>query len=94
MSAEKQIQRIQQKLQEIVKRYASMQKTVSEQSTTIQQLQQDLEEKNRRIRILQEQQFVLKSAAGQLDAADKKAFEQTINKYIREIEKCIALLSE
>ena len=94
MSAEKQIQRIQQKLQEIVKRYASMQKTVSEQSSTIQQLQQELEEKNRRIRILQEQQYVLKSAAGQLDAADKKAFEQTINKYIREIEKCIALLSE
>ena len=94
MSAEKQIQRIQQKLQEIVKRYASMQKTVSEQSTTIHQLQQELEEKNRRIRILQEQQYVLKSAAGQLDAADKKAFEQTINKYIREIEKCIALLSE
>ena len=94
MSAEKQILRIQQKLQEIVKRYTSMQKTVSEQNASIQQLQQELEEKNRRIRILQEQQYVLKSAAGQLDAADKKAFEQTINKYIREIEKCIALLSE
>ena len=94
MSAEKNIQRIQQKLQEVLKRYASMQKTVSEQSTAIQQLKQELEEKNRRVRILQEQQYVLKSAAGQLDAADKKAFEQTISKYIREIDKCISLLSE
>ncbi len=94
MSADQHIQRIQQKLQEIMKRYVSMQKTVSEQSASIQKLQQELEEKNRRIRILQEQQYVLKSAAGQMDAADKKAFEQTINKYIREIDKCIALLSE
>ena len=94
MSAEKNIQRIQQKLQEVLKRYASMQKTVSEQSASILKLQQELEEKNRRVRILQEQQYVLKSAAGQLDAADKKALEQTISKYIREIDKCIALLSE
>ena len=43
---------------------------------------------------LEEQQYILKSAAGELNNTDKKAFEQTISKYIKEIDKCIALLSE
>jgi len=43
---------------------------------------------------LEEQQYILKSAAGELNSADKKAFEQTISRYIKEIDKCIALLSE
>jgi hypothetical protein len=48
----------------------------------------------KKIRALEEQQYILKSAAGELNAVEKKAFEQTINKYIREIDKCIALLNE
>ena len=28
------------------------------------------------------------------DEADKKAFEKNINQYIREIDKCIGILSE
>lgn len=94
MTIDQQIQRIQQKLQEHLKRYAAMQKTVAEQSVQLKKLQDEVEEKNKRIRALQEQQYILKSAAGQLNAEDKKAFEQAINKYIREIDKCISLLSE
>lgn len=91
---EKHISRIQTKLQELLKQHAALKKLSSEQAQTIRNLQQQQEESKSKIRILEEQQYILKSAAGQLNTVDKKAFEQTIAQYIREIDKCIALLSE
>jgi hypothetical protein len=44
--------------------------------------------------LLEEQQQIFKAAASKMNEADKKAFDLTINRYIREIDKCIALLSE
>jgi ABC-type iron transport system FetAB ATPase subunit len=44
--------------------------------------------------LLEEQQLILKSSTGKMNEADKKAMEQVIGKYIKEIDKCIALLSE
>jgi len=44
--------------------------------------------------LLEEQQYLLKSMAGKLDEKEKKSFEQALGKYIREIDKCIAMLSE
>ncbi|CAN5507994.1 hypothetical protein BH11BAC3_BH11BAC3_13990 [soil metagenome] len=43
---------------------------------------------------LEQQVAILKSAAGQMTEADKKSFEKNINQYIRELDKCIGLLSE
>ena len=77
-----------------MKRYAVLQKTVAEQSVSIQKLQQELDEKNKKIKVLQEHQALLKSALGQLHPEEKKTMEQSINRYIKEIEKCITLLSE
>lgn len=37
---------------------------------------------------------ILKAATGQMNAEDKKNLEQTINKYLRDIDKCITLLAE
>jgi hypothetical protein len=37
---------------------------------------------------------VLKVTSGGLGAEDKKAMEKQINGYIREIDRCIALLTE
>jgi hypothetical protein len=47
-----------------------------------------------RINQLEQQVGILKSAAGKMDEADKKLFEKHINQYIKEIDKCIGLLSE
>lgn len=85
---------IQSKVQDLLKKHTDMQKLVSKQQETITALKQKEEEQQNKIRALEEQQYILKSAAGKLNDADKKAFEQTIGKYIREIDKCIALLSE
>ncbi len=88
------ITRIQAKTQELIRRHALLQKKTAQQEQTIQELRQKTQADQDKIRRLEEQQHVLKAAAGSLTTADKKSFEQAINRYIREIDKCIALLSE
>ncbi|GAA4747110.1 hypothetical protein [Flavisolibacter ginsenosidimutans] len=43
---------------------------------------------------LQQQISILKMAAGQMNDKDKKTFERKLNKYIKEIDKTIAYLSQ
>lgn len=91
---EEHINRINSKLQELLKKVALLTKESEQQQKTIQKLQQENELKEGKINMLEQQQLILKSAAGKMEDADKKEFEQVINKYIREIDKCINLLNE
>jgi chaperonin cofactor prefoldin len=89
-----QIGRIQGKVQELLKQNNQLHKENLQHRKTIESLQTQKETFEKRIRALEEQQNILKSAAGNLNPAEKKAFENNINRYMREIDKCIALLSE
>jgi chromosome segregation ATPase len=91
---EAQIARVQLKLQELLKRQANLlkEKAALQQKLTVLQADNSIQEK--KIKLLEEQQQIFKAAASKLNEADKKAFDLTINRYIREIDKCIALLSE
>lgn len=91
---ESQISRIQQKLNELLKKHTALQKQNLQQLETISSLKIQKETNEKRLKEMEEQHYILKSAAGNLGEADKKAFEQIIGKYIKEIDKCIALLSE
>jgi hypothetical protein len=88
------IKRINDKLQLLLRKYQSLQKDNERQSLLIEDLKQAKEKANQQIIILQEQVSVLKAVAGQMNEADKKTFEKNINQYIREIDKCIGILSE
>ena len=88
------ISQISVKLQELLKKHAALMKLNAQQKEVITALEKKQEENDKKIKKLEEQQYILKSAAGNLTDVDKKAFEQTISKYIREIDKCIALLSD
>lgn len=88
------ITRIHSKLQELMKKYNTALKEVEQQQKTISTLQQQQLLNEKKIRTLEEQQHILRSAAGHMNEKDKKEFEQVIGKYIREIDKCIDLLSE
>ena len=66
-----------------------------------EKLRQELEERKtkeasyqQRISELDEQVYVLKMSAGEMSDKDKKDFERKINQYIKEIDKCIAFLSQ
>ena len=43
---------------------------------------------------LQQQLAVLKAAKSELSEEEKKAFEKRLGQYIREIDRCITVLSE
>ncbi len=91
---ESHIVRINAKLQDLLKKHTSLQKQNQQQQELIAKLKEQQELGEKKIKALEEQQYILKSAAGELNSTDKKAFEQTISRYIKEIDKCIALLSE
>ena len=88
------INRINTKLQEVLKNYDALKKQHVQQVETIQALTAEKKAHEQKIRLLEEQQYLLKSMAGKLDEKGKKSFEQALGKYIREIDKCIAMLSE
>lgn len=88
------IKRINDKLQQLLKNYQVLQKDNERQSKLIAALQEAKEKDWQHIKELQEQVSILKAATGHMNEADKKVFEKNISQYIREIDKCIGLLSE
>ncbi len=88
------LKRIQDKLQQLLKQYAALQK---ENSRLIQELasaQQKIEAYQKNTDELKQQVSVLKLSTGEMSEADKKEFEKRINGYLKEIDRCIALLGE
>ena len=88
------IKRINDKLQQLLKRYRSLKKDNERQAGLIAELQAAKEKDSLQIADLKEKVNILKTATGQLEDPDKKEFEWKINQYIREIDKCISLLSK
>ena len=88
------IKRINDKLQQLLKNHQLLQKDNERQSKLITSLQETKEKDLQHISALEEKVNILKASAGQMNEAEKKEFEKNISKYIREIDKCIGLLSE
>ena len=80
---ENHIKRINDKLQQLLKNYQLLQKENQRQSELIATLQQTKEKDKEQITALQEKVTILKAATGNMNEADKKAFEKNINQYIR-----------
>ena len=88
------IKRVNTKIQQLLKQYQSLQKVNSQLTAELNSLKESHENDLFRIAQLQQQVGILKSATGQMTEPEKKAFEKIINQYIRELDKCIGLLSE
>ena len=93
-NTEHHLKRIQDKLQQLLKQYAALQK---ENSRLIQELasaQQKIAADQINTDELKQQVSVLKLNTGEMSEADKKEFEKRINGYLKEIDRCITLLGE
>jgi hypothetical protein len=88
------IKNINEKLQRLLRNYQQLLKDNERQTKLIKELQETKTKNAEQIATMQQQLDILKVNAGQMDAAGKKAFEKNINQYIKEIDKCIGLLSE
>jgi CHASE3 domain sensor protein len=88
------INRINSKLQQLLKQYQLLQKENEQLTQSIKELKISQENNLLRINQMEQQAGILKSAAGKMNEKDKKTFEHQINQYIKEIDKSIGLLSE
>jgi regulator of replication initiation timing len=93
-AVEESIGRVYNKLQQLLKQYYLLQKENEKLRSALANLQSIHETDVDRINTLEQQASILKSAAGQMEEPDKKVFEKQINQYIKEIDRCIGLLSE
>lgn len=93
-TTEQHLKRIQEKLQLLLKQHTALQK---ENNRLIEELKiatQKTSAQQKNVEELKQQVSVLKLNTGEMSEADKKEFEKRINNYLKEIDRCIALLSE
>ncbi len=88
------IKRVNSKLQQLLKQYQFLQKENEKLTESVKSLRLVKENETAEIARLQQQVSILKSAIGQMAEPDKKVFEKQINQYLKELDKCIHLLSE
>ena len=93
-NTEQHLKRIQDKLQQLVKQHAAVQKENSKLKEELESAQQKISAQQKGTDELKQQVIILKVSAGDMSEADKKEFEKRINGYLKEIDRCIALLGE
>ena len=91
---EDQLKRIQEKLQKLVKQHSVLQKENTRLKEELDKTKQLSVQHQSDVDELKQQVNVLKLSAGEMSPADKKEFEKRINSYLKEIDRCITLLSE
>jgi len=89
-----QIERIHQKVQQLLKQLETLQRLNKELSQEVSGLKKQREQHLESIDELQQQLAVLKAAKSELSEEEKKAFEKRLGQYIREIDRCITVLGE
>jgi len=91
-TAEQHLKRIQDKLQQLLKEYAALQKENHRLKEELESVTQKTSAQQNKMDDLKQQVGVLKLNAGEMSEGDKKDFEKRINDYVKEIDRCIALL--
>ncbi len=91
---EEHINRIYKKVQGLKRQIASLQKENEGHLKEIERLLLQKEGVQVQMKGLTEQNYILKASTNQMSADDKVAMEKALSKYIREIDKCISLLSD
>jgi chromosome segregation ATPase len=91
---EEQLKRIVDKLQQLMRQSKATQLENERLRKSVQETEEKLMQAQDQIRLLRTQLDVLKLNAGDLNGPDKKEIEKKLNGYLKEIDRCIALLSE
>jgi hypothetical protein len=95
MSQEEQsLQRINEKLQQVAQRYQLLHKENQQLTRDIRVLKEREESREKKISELELKIAAFKTATGRLDETEKKEIDKRLNHYIREIDRCIAHLSD
>jgi septal ring factor EnvC (AmiA/AmiB activator) len=93
-TTEQHLKQIQDKLQQLLKQYAAVQKENSKLKEELESIKQKTSVQQKNVDDLKQQVGVLKLNAVEMSEADKKEFEKRITIYVKEIDRCIAMLSK
>lgn len=94
VETEVQLKRIQTKLQQLLKQHMVLQKENSLLKEELQGTRAQLAVRQDSLDNLKQQVDVLRYSNGEMSEADKKEFEKKINSYVKEIDRCITMLSQ
>ena len=89
-----QLKRIHEKLQHVLKQYALLQRENVQLKEQLGQSNELNHIQKESLDQLKQQVDILKLNAGEMPESDRKELEKRINTYLKEIDRCIALLSE
>ena len=93
-TTEQHLKRIQDKLQLLLKEHAAVQKENGKLKEELDTVNKKVTDQQKNVDELKQQVSILKVSAGDMSEADKKEFEKRINGYLKEIDKCIAMLGQ
>jgi len=94
METEEQLKRIQDKLQLLLKQQAALRKENQLLKDDLNIFKKQSTQYQESIESLKQKVDILKLSNGEMNAEEKRQFEKRINAYVKEIDRCIALLSE
>lgn len=93
-TTEQHLKRIQDKLQLLLKKHLALQKENQALKEEINTQQRQVIQYQENMETLKQQVDILKLGSGTMTEEDKKQFEKRINTYLKEIDRCIAMLGE
>ncbi len=88
------LKRIQEKLQRLIKEQQLVQAENDRLKQSLQAAQLQLENQKTELETWKQKAQVSQYVSGGMNDMEKKQFEKQINAYLKEIDRCIALLSE
>lgn len=94
MSQTESLKRFNEKLQLAVQQYQAMQRENARLQKDLQELKGKEELHLSHIAELENKVAALNMNAGQIEVTDRKELEKKLNLYIREIDRCIAMLGD
>lgn len=84
---------IRRKLQQLAKLHESLRKENEQLKAKLKAAEEKLGDASQQLQVAEMQNALLKSAQHQLSESEKKALEKKLSFFIREIDKCIAVLT-
>lgn len=91
---ENHIKRINDKLQQLLKQHQLLQKENDRLRKELNDIKSLDAERTKQLNDLEQKVAVLKTATNNMNEDDKKELEKRLNHYIKEIDRCITMLSE
>ena len=81
-------------MQQVAKKQDSLHKENTSLKDELSKFKNDNQELRQQLEVLELQVNILKTSAGQLEGEEKKEFEKKINFFVKELDRCIALLGQ